>query len=134
MRSEPGGKDGSIHGKILIENLQFVGYHGVYEHERAQGQLFAVDGELEFDFPTQDELSETVDYARVIEHIRTVNASNSFCLLEAFAQTIAFEILRNFSKVQRVRVRVRKLHPPLPSDITLGTVAAEVICDRSCLP
>lgn len=75
-----------------------------------------------------------MDYARVIEQIHTVNASNSFCLIETFAQAIAFEILRDLSKVQRVRVCVRKLHPPLGAPITVDAVAAEVTCDRSCLP
>ncbi len=105
----------------------------MHEHERAHGQLFAIDAELEFDLPPKDELSETVDYVRVIERIRAVNESSSFSLIERFAQAIAEEILRNFSQVQRARVRVRKLHPPLPSDITVGAVAAEVTCDRSRL-
>lgn len=105
----------------------------MHEHERARGQLFAVDTELEFDLPQKDELSETVDYVHVIERIRAVNESHSFSLIETFAQTVAHEILQDFPKVQRVRVRVRKLHPPLPPDITLGAVAAEVICDRSRL-
>ncbi len=105
----------------------------MHEHERARGQFFAVDAELEFDLPSKDELSETVDYVCVIERIRAVNESSSFSLMETFAQAIAEEILRNFSRVQRVRVRVRKLHPPLPSDITVGAIAAEVIHDRSRL-
>lgn len=105
----------------------------MHEHERAQGQLFSVDVELEFVLPQRDELLETVDYIRVIERVRAVNELSSFHLLETFAQAIADEILRSFSKVQWVRVRVRKLHPPLPPGITLGAVAAEVIRDRSCL-
>lgn len=133
MKSEPGGKDGSIRGKILIEHLELFGHHGVYEHERAQGQPFAIDAELEFDFPQRDELAETVDYARVIERIRTVNTSNAFRLIETFAQVLARELLRDFPTVQRVRVRVRKLRPPLGASLTVDAVAAEVTCDRSCL-
>ncbi len=119
--------------KILIENLQLFGHHGVQEHERAQGQLFAVDVELECHPPKEDTLSETVDYTRVIERIYAVNNSQSFQLIETFAGAIAEAIVRDFLKVQRVRVRVRKLKPLVAPHITLDAVAAEVIWDRSRL-
>ncbi|MCS7198027.1 MAG: dihydroneopterin aldolase [Candidatus Bipolaricaulota bacterium] len=105
----------------------------MHEHERARGQLFAIDVELELNLPQKDDLSATVDYVEVIERIRAVNESGSFSLIETLAQAIAEKILRDLPRVQRIRVRVRKLHPPLPPDVTLGAVAAEVICDRSRL-
>ncbi len=119
--------------KILIENLQLFGHHGVQEHERAQGQLFSVDVELELDPPKEDNLSQTVDYTQVIERIYAVNDSQSFQLIETFAQAIAKAIVSDFLKVERVRVRVRKLKPPVAPHITLDTIAAEVIWDRSRL-
>jgi dihydroneopterin aldolase len=119
--------------KIIIENLQLFGHHGVHEHERAQGQFFAVDVELELDPPKEDNLSETVDYTQVIERICAVNDSRSFQLIETLAWAIAETIARDFLKVQRVRVRVRKLKPPVAPHITLDAVAAEVIWDRSRL-
>jgi dihydroneopterin aldolase len=107
--------------------LQLFGHHGVYEDERERGQLFALDAEIEFDFPRRDELSETIDYSRVIERIRELNETQTFRLIETFAQAIAEEILKDFRQVRRVRVRVRKLKPEIAPGITLDAVAAEVI-------
>ena len=39
-----------MNDKILLENMMFYGYHGVYEYEREQGQRFYVDVELHLDF------------------------------------------------------------------------------------
>jgi dihydroneopterin aldolase len=110
--------------------LQLVGHHGVGEEERERGQLFAVDAELEFDFPHRDDLAETIDYVSVIERIREVNEAASFRLIETFAQAIAKEILKDFRQVRRVCVRVRKLKPALAPGVALDAVAAEVIWSR----
>lgn len=127
----PGGKDKSILShKLIIENLQLFGHHGVRDDERERGQLFAIDAEVEFDFPQRDDLSETVDYVQVLERIRELNAAYAFQLLETFAQAIAEKIVKDFRQVRRVRVRVKKLRPPLAAGIALDLVAAEVIGQR----
>lgn len=107
--------------------MQLFGYHGVRDDEREHGQPFAIDTEIEFDFPDRDDLSETVDYVGVIEKIREVNEKSSFRLIETFAQAIAEEILKNFRQARRVAVRVKKLRPSVAPGITLDAVAAEVI-------
>jgi len=63
----------------------------------------------------------------VIERIRELNETQTFRLIETFAQAIAEEILKDFRQVRRVRVRVRKLKPEIAPGITLDAVAAEVI-------
>lgn len=35
--------------KILITGIQALGYHGLLEDERKNGQLFVVDAEVELD-------------------------------------------------------------------------------------
>ena len=127
MRFGRSGEGESILSKICIENLQLVGHHGVSEEERERGSLFALDAEIEFDFPTRDDLAETVDYVRVIEGIREVNETSSFRLIETFAQAIADKILRDFRQARRVSVRVKKVRPSIAPGVTLDAVAAEVI-------
>ncbi|MCX8103273.1 MAG: dihydroneopterin aldolase [Candidatus Bipolaricaulota bacterium] len=114
--------------------MQLFGHHGVHEEERERGQLFAIDVEIEFDFPNRDDLAETVDYVRVIERVREINNASSFRLIETFAQKIAEEILKSFRQVRRVSVRVKKLKPSLAAGITLDAVAAEVIRTSSEFP
>ncbi|MFN4218913.1 MAG: 2-amino-4-hydroxy-6-hydroxymethyldihydropteridine diphosphokinase [Candidatus Bipolaricaulia bacterium] len=121
------GEGESILSKISLENLQLFGYHGVRDEERERGQLFSIDTEIEFDSPHRDDLSETIDYVRVIEGIREVNEARTFQLIETFAQAIADKILKDFRQARRVVVRVKKLRPTIAAGITLDAVAAEVI-------
>lgn len=112
--------------KLVIHNLELFGYHGVYPEEQEKGQRFWVDVELEGDFAAKDELSETVDYSKVIEKIKQISSAKRFRLIESFAKAIAEELLREFPPACKVRARVRKR----PTNLVVDWLAAEVIKER----
>ncbi|MBP2642402.1 MAG: dihydroneopterin aldolase [Firmicutes bacterium] len=104
--------------KMLLQNMMFYGYHGVYEYEREQGQRFYVDVELSLDFgkaATSDDLSDTLNYVLVYQQIKDIVETQRFRLLEALAETIAGTLLSG--KVYQVTVRVRKPAVPLPGQL-----------------
>jgi len=118
--------------RIIIRDLVLFGHHGLSAEERERGGLFSLDLELEVagEFGRADELEETVDYRRVIAGVEEINRK-SFKLIEAFARAAAELLLRDFPKIERVRVRVKKLHPPLPAGTAVGWIAAEVVKGRA---
>jgi dihydroneopterin aldolase len=94
----------------VLDNMQFQGRHGYYDHELAPPQPFEVDVELVLNLQPagiDDDLAKSVDYARVHEVVRQIVESTSFRLLEALAEAISHEILIEFPVVE-VGVRVRK--------------------------
>ncbi len=96
---------------IRIQNAVFYAYHGVLSDEQNLGGKFEVDVELYCDLlrgARTDSLKETVDYERVYDCVRGVVVGQKFFLLERLGTEIANGILRQFSKVERVVVRVRK--------------------------
>lgn len=101
--------------KILLQNMMFYGYHGVYEHEREMGQRFAVDAELSLDLARageSDDIADSLDYVAAYEAVRATVENNKFHLLEALAEHIASALLKG--QVAQVTVRVRKPGVPLP--------------------
>jgi len=119
----------SLGERIIIRDLVLFGHHGESAEEREWAQPFSIDLELEGEFGRADELEATVDYSRVIERVQGIN-KKSFKLIEAFAHAVAEVILKEFPQVERVKVQVKKLHPPLPLGTAVGWVAAEVIRER----
>ncbi len=96
---------------IRIQNAVFYAYHGVLSDEQNLGGKFEVDVELFCDLSRgakTDNLKETVDYERVYDCVRSVVVGHKFFLLERLGTEIASGILRQFSKVDRVVIRVRK--------------------------
>ncbi len=96
--------------RIVLDSMVFHGTHGVYPEEQLSPQPFEVDVELSLNLQPaglNDDLEQTVDYARVFDVCRQIVESTRFNLIEAIAEAIAHEILSGFP-VQEVTVRVRK--------------------------
>ena len=103
-------------GVIRLRNMVFYAYHGVGEDEQNLGGKFECDVEMRSDLSNAaetDSLARTVDYEKVYGFVQTTILQNKFFLLEALATRIARGILREFTQVESVLVRVRKPHPPV---------------------
>lgn len=115
--------------KIVIKNLNIFAYHGVFEEEKKNGQLFRISAELRLSLrkaAQQDDLRLAVNYADVCELIQEVTTREKCDLIETVAENIAAEILIKYRTVQGVRVKVSK--PDAPIDMTFEDVA--VVVDR----
>ncbi|UCD18254.1 MAG: dihydroneopterin aldolase [Candidatus Zixiibacteriota bacterium] len=112
---------------IRLNGMVFYGYHGVSAAEKETGRRFQVDCELETDLAPSgqsDSLTDTVDYVAVYNKIKEIVEGKAFSLLESLAVTLANEILRDFP-VFTVRLRVRKMTPPIPG--TIDNIEIEVV-------
>jgi len=106
--------------KIIMEGMEFYGYHGLLPQEQTLGQRFIVDVELFLDLRQAgctDGPDHTVDYARVFELVGTIVGGRSRKLIESVAESIASGILEHFP-VEEVLVRVKKPQAPLPYKFT----------------
>jgi dihydroneopterin aldolase len=93
---------------VEVHDLCVFGRHGVREEERAHGQDFLFDVELEVgERGTSDRLEDAVDYVAVAEAVGEVSDARQYKLLEALASAVADELERRFAP-ERLRVRVRK--------------------------
>lgn len=102
--------------KILLQNMMFYGFHGVYEYEREQGQRFYVDAEINADLSlagTTDNLTDTIDYTIVYSNIKEIMENHRFQLLEAAGAHIADMILK-ITTATEVTIRIRKPAVAIP--------------------
>ena len=86
--------------KIVIKNLNIFAYHGVFEEEKKNGQLFRISAELRLSLrkaAQQDDLRLAVNYADVCELIQEVTTREKCDLIETVAENIAAEILMKYS-------------------------------------
>lgn len=116
---------------LTLQNMAFYGYHGTDPHEAKLGGRFFVDAVLVADLAKpgrSDRLEDTVNYEKVYAIIREHVEGKRFNLLEALAQTIADEVLKDFSAVSQVTVRVRK--PGVPLKGILDFTQVEVVRAR----
>ncbi|HZK66284.1 MAG TPA: dihydroneopterin aldolase [Chloroflexota bacterium] len=117
--------------KIILRGMVFYGFHGVNPSERAQGQRFVVDLELEADLSQAgktDDLDATANYAKVYRAAKEVVEGQPFNLIEAVAERLAGVLLERFP-LEGVRVRVNKPWAPVKGSV-LDTVAVEIVRRR----
>lgn len=112
--------------RIVLDYMEFYGYHGCLPEERRQGQTFFVDLTMHLELRTageQDDLGQTVNYADVFTKIRSIVEGDPCRLIEAVAERIASMVLREYPRVQCVDVTVHKPSAPIPGDFRDVAVA-----------
>ncbi len=101
-----------------------VATHGCLAEERQRPQPFELDLDVETDMgpaARADDVSKTVDYGMLVQKVVEVMTARRFSLLEALAEEVAEAILAD-RRVTSVTVAVRKLRPPVPSDLASAGV------------
>ena len=96
--------------KIILNGMEFYGFHGLYPDEKAKGQKFQVDLTLELPLSKaglQDSIDSTVDYSDVFYSVQQIVEGTPGNLLEFVAEEIAAAVLNKFG-VRRVTVSIRK--------------------------
>ena len=100
--------------RLLLQGMEFYGYHGDIEAERALGGRYSVDVELTADLRPagrSDDLADTIDYVRCFQVVRDLVENRQYRLLEAMAEAIAQALLGEHDRARAVRVRVAKQPP-----------------------
>lgn len=111
---------------IRLTGVRARGFHGVFEHERREGQDFVVDVVMSVDLAragASDDLAHTVHYGEVAADVVAVVEGEPRDLIETVAEEIAAVVLRR-PLVESVEVTVHK--PQAPVGVPFGDVAVVV--------
>ena len=113
--------------RIILKDLGFYGYHGVFAEEAKLGQRFFIDLELGVDLSAPaatDRLSTGISYAEIYDVVKSAFEARRMKLLEALAQNIVNAIFEAFQGVEWIVIRVRK--PEAPIAMVRGEAAIEL--------
>lgn len=100
---------------IAIYGIKVFGFHGVFEHEKANGQEFIIDVEIVTDISRavkSDNVVDTIDYGMVTHEISEIVSKTRFDLIETLAFRVASDLLEN-PLVSEVCITVHKPHAPI---------------------
>ena len=110
--------------QLILENITFHAYHGVFPEENKTGNTFIVTLTLDIDLQKAsetDELSDTINYQLVYDVVNAEMQIQSK-LIEHVAGRILRAIMKTFPQVTKAEVRLKKLNPPLGGQVESATV------------
>ena len=116
--------------ELSVTGIECYGYHGVFERERREGQVFVVDLTLGLDTTpaaASDDLRDTVDYGSLVSAVKHAVEADPVDLVETLAQRLADVCLRD-RRVEWARITVHK--PGAPVEAIFGDVTLTITRSR----
>ena len=112
--------------RIELRGLTVRGHHGVFEHERRDGQEFVVDITVWIDLDraaASDDLTDTLDYGALAARMADIVGGPARNLIETVAAEIADDVMGD-ERVHAVEVVVHKPQAPIP--LALNDIAVTI--------
>ncbi|KAA8889751.1 dihydroneopterin aldolase [Nocardia colli] len=102
--------------RIELRGLRAYGHHGVFDHERRDGQEFVVDLTVWLDFSAAaaaDDILATAHYGELAENAVRIIQGPPRNLIETVASEIADDVMAD-PRITSVEVVVHKPSAPIP--------------------
>ena len=112
--------------RIELRGLKVRGNHGVFDHERRDGQDFVIDITVWIDLAAaaaSDALSDTYDYGVLAQRAAAIVGGPARNLIETVAAEIAEDVMTD-ERVHAAEVVVHKPSAPIPLDFADVAVVA----------
>ena len=116
--------------ELRVVGIDCWGHHGVFDHERRDGQRFVVDLELGVDTvpaAASDDLRDTIDYGSLVDDVKAAVEGDPVDLIETLATRIAGVCLLD-ARVEWAKVTVHK--PDAPIQATFADVQLTITRHR----
>ncbi|MEO6758394.1 MAG: dihydroneopterin aldolase [Saprospiraceae bacterium] len=120
--------------QIALEGMRFHAFHGVHEAEQVLGSEFIVDVFVRAGIlkgALADNLALTINYETIYQLCR-LEMEQPKSLLEAVVMAIIERMKAQFADMHGLRVRVRKLNPPLGGQVAESWVEEELDFVKDC--
>ena len=104
--------------ELTVSGIRCWGHHGVFDHERRDGQPFVIDLTLGLDTApaaASDDLHDTVDYGSLVAQVKASVESDPVDLVETLAHRVAGVCLSD-RRVEWARVTVHKPDAPIEAE------------------
>jgi 7,8-dihydroneopterin aldolase/epimerase/oxygenase len=112
--------------RIELRGLKVRGHHGVFDHERRDGQDFLVDVTVWMDLApaaASDDLADTLHYGELAQRAAGIIGGEPCDLIETVAGRIAEDVMTD-ARVHAVEVVLHKPQAPIPLEFADVAVVA----------
>ena len=105
--------------RMVVTGLELWGYHGVFDHEKRDGQRFIIDVDIELHTAGaagSDDVAHTLNYAELLDAIEAVVTGEPVDLIETLASRV-LETVWHFRQAMAATVTVHKPGAPVSQQV-----------------
>ncbi len=106
---------------VSLHSIKITAPHGLYPQEHILGNQFEIDVDI---WLPDTQPWPFADYTLIQKTVADIFQQPGQ-LLETFTYNIHTALKINFHSAQKIKVAVRKLHPPMPGDVAYAQVCYE---------
>jgi 7,8-dihydroneopterin aldolase/epimerase/oxygenase len=120
------GAGAGMSDRIELRGLQVRGHHGVFDHERRDGQDFLVDVVVWMDLApaaASDNVLDTLHYGELAERVAAIVGGEPCNLIETVSARVADMVMAD-PRPSAVEVTLHKPQAPIPLDFADVAVVA----------
>jgi dihydroneopterin aldolase len=124
---------------IALEGMRFYAYYGFYEEEQILGNDYVIDVYITTQTTraaVNDDLQDTINYETIYliceAVMRKKKKEDNIKLLETIAERISLDIRHQFKFISDLKVRVKKLNPPLGGKVEAAYIETEGRYSKKC--
>tara|TARA_B100000900_G_C20554104_1_gene706009 strand:+ start:1240 stop:1590 length:351 start_codon:yes stop_codon:yes gene_type:complete len=112
---------------IQVHGIRSYAYHGCLEEENYIGGNYIIDIDINYNFKSSainDDLSQTLDYVKIKE-IVLLEMNIASKLIETVAYRILNSIKKKHPSIEKCKVVLKKINPPIDGDVDYVSVIVE---------
>lgn len=110
---------------ISVVDFEVYAYHGVLDEEKEKGQLFLISFDVYFDLSKAgktDDIDYSVSYAEMCYKVEAYMIETKYNLIEKLAEGIAHHLMMSFSKIDCVKISIKKPFAPVGKPLKYAAV------------
>ena len=114
--------------KIYIKNFEIFANHGVFKEEKTLGQKFIIDIEADLSLEEagiRGDLTKSVHYGKLAHFAEEIFTEKSYDLIETAAEVLAHSILKKYSLIQGLKIKIKKPWAPIGRHLDYAAVEIE---------
>ena len=120
-------------GYIFIEKIQIHAFHGVSPQEQKTGNDYTISVKAEYDVKKAtetDNVDDTLNYANIYKIVAD-EMSRPSNLIEHVAGRIGKRLMRTYTKINYLNIKVIKHNPPMGAECYGAGVEIHLINDKT---
>lgn len=94
---------------IKLEDIEIFGYHGLYEYEKENGQVFQISILIDY-FPIKndDDIKNYIDYVELYDFVKNKFIEKRFNLLEKLIDFLSHQIAESYKHIETIKISIKK--------------------------